>query len=119
MDASPLAVSTVYNVFVGIGCNLLAHLVVANHGSFTPGGFVSICAVMCLDVIPETRTMPPSHRAAAWPGSPSYGVQMRDWTSRINTGYGAAFIVNDMTIGSATMESRWFSNKMASTAEIA
>ncbi|TVU16377.1 hypothetical protein EJB05_39936, partial [Eragrostis curvula] len=53
-SAGPLAVSTGYNVFVAMpmGCNLLAHLIVANHDLFTPRrprGFVSICAALCLD----------------------------------------------------------------------
>ncbi|TVU16379.1 hypothetical protein EJB05_39938, partial [Eragrostis curvula] len=97
MDASPLAVSTRYNVFVATGCNLLASLTV-NYNSSTREGIVSICAAMCQDDVSLDSSTSCSGvgccQMAISQGSLSYGVQLKTLDQAGYSAYGTAFIVD-------------------------
>ncbi|TVU16392.1 hypothetical protein EJB05_39951, partial [Eragrostis curvula] len=117
MDAGPLKVSAIYNVFVSIGCNILARLTVANpevHDPNTPRGFVSICAAVCLDGLPSpfentSCSGDTCCQMSISQGAASYGVQVNslDQADGIDTGFGAVFIV----------DREWFSKNLSSIME--
>nr|CAB3485990.1 unnamed protein product [Digitaria exilis] len=105
-----LAVSTRYNRFVAIGCDLLASLfatrvsVGPSGGTLASGSYASVCAALCEDGTQTSDTSCSGVGCCQTPiaaGLSLYGVQLRDVAS--SSGYGVAFIA----------EQEWFSRNGA------
>jgi hypothetical protein len=88
MEESPLIVSIDHNRFVAMGCNVLASIIDPS------GDYVSVCAVYCAD---SSRVRDTScsgvgccQTPIAWPGLPSYVLQISDltWSTSESRGYG-------------------------------
>jgi hypothetical protein len=100
MDDGPLSVSTKHNVFVAIGCDILASLVVNRHNT---SNFASICAALCLygspypgSIVNASCSGEACCQISISQASPSYGVQLKYLDKEADgTGSGAAFIVDN------------------------